>query len=68
MKFIFEDLNMDFCPLHSTNAYTCRVTIVLMWRLVQDNVLGFSGMFKDFHVWLQIALRNQMLEKSGFNF
>ena len=32
-----------------------------MWRLVQGNVLGFLGMFKDSHVWLQITLENQML-------
>ena len=33
-----------------------------MWCLVWDNILGFSGMFKDSHVWLQITLENQMLE------
>ena len=27
---------------------------------VQDNVLGFLGMFKDSHVWLQIMQENQM--------
>ena len=32
-----------------------------MWRLVRDNVLGFLGMFKDSHVWLQIMPGNQML-------
>ena len=24
-----------------------------MWHLVSGNVLGFLGMFKDSHVWLQ---------------
>ena len=37
-----------------------------MWRLVQGNILGFLGIFKDSHVWLQITLRNQMPEVSGF--
>ena len=37
-----------------------------MWRLVRDNVLGFLGMFKDSHVWLQITLGNQILGESGF--
>ena len=32
-----------------------------MWRLVWDNILGFLGMFKDSHVWLQITLENQVL-------
>ena len=38
----------------------------LMWRLVRGNVLGFSRMFKDSHVWLQITLGNQMPGKSRF--
>ena len=29
-----------------------------MWHLVWDNVLGFSGMFKDSHIWLQIMPGN----------
>ena len=37
-----------------------------MWRLVRDNVLGFTGMFKDSHIWLQIMQRNQMSEESRF--
>ena len=37
-----------------------------MWHLVQGNVLGFSGMFKDSHVWLQITLGNQMSVEFGF--
>ena len=37
-----------------------------MRRLVQGNILGFLGIFKDSHVWLQITLRNQMPEVSGF--
>ena len=37
-----------------------------MWHLVQGNILGFLGMFKDSHVWLQITLRNQISEESGF--
>ena len=37
-----------------------------MWRLTRGNVLGFSGMFKDSNVWLQIMLGNQMLRESGF--
>ena len=28
----------------------------IMWRLVWGNILGFLGMFKDSHVWLQIIL------------
>ena len=39
---------------------------ILMWRLVRGNILGFSGMFKDSHVWLQITLGNQMLREFGF--
>ena len=35
-------------------------------RLVRGNVLGFSKMFKDSHVLLQIMLGNQMPGKSGF--
>ena len=37
-----------------------RNSFVLIWRLVQGNVLGFPGMFKDSHVWLQITQGNQM--------
>ena len=39
-----------------------------MWRLVRDNVLGFTGMFKDSHIWLQIMQRNQMSGESRFPF
>ena len=39
---------------------------ILMWHLVQSNVLEFSGIFKDSYIWLQIILRNQMLGESGF--
>ena len=38
----------------------------VMRRLVRGNVLGFLGMFKDSHVWLQITLGNQIPEESGF--
>ena len=31
-----------------------------MWCLVWGNVLRFPKMFKNSHVWLQIALGNQM--------
>ena len=37
-----------------------------MWRLVRGNVLGFLGMFKDSHVWLQIMPGNQMPGEFGF--
>ena len=37
-----------------------------MWRLVRDNILGFLGMFKDSHVWLQITSENLMPGESGF--
>ena len=37
-----------------------------MWRLVWGNVLGFLGIFKDSHVWLQITPVNQMRGESGF--
>ena len=33
----------------------------LMWYLVQGNILGFSGIFKNSHIWLHITLRNLML-------
>ena len=39
----------------------------LMWRLVRGNILGFLGMFKDSHVWLQITPENQMPRESGFS-
>ena len=37
-------------------------------RLVRGTVLGFLGMLKDSHVWLQITLKNQMSGVSGFPF
>ena len=30
----------------------------IMWRLIRGNVLGFLGIFKDSHVWLQITTEN----------
>ena len=38
----------------------------VMRCLVRGNILGFLGMFKDSHVWLQIMPGNQMLEEFGF--
>ena len=37
-------------------------------RLVRGIVLGFLGMLKDSHVWLQITSKNQMSRVSGFPF
>ena len=41
--------------------------ITVMWCLVWGNVLGFSRMFTDSHVWLQITLGNQMPGESEFS-
>lgn len=38
----------------------------LMRHLVRGNILRFWGMFKNFHVGLQIILRNQLPGESGF--
>ena len=35
-----------------------KVSDTLTWRLVRGNVLGFLGMFKDSHIWLQITPGN----------
>ena len=37
-----------------------------MWRLVWSNILGFLVIFKNFHIWLQITLGNQMPGKTKF--
>ena len=39
---------------------------ILMWRLIQGNVLGFLGMFKVSHIWLQITLGDQMPGEFGY--
>ena len=39
---------------------------IIMWHLVQVNILEFSRMFKDSHIWLQTTLGNQMLGESRF--
>ena len=38
-----------------------------MWHLVWGNILGFSRMFKDSHIWLQIMPENQMPRESEFS-
>ena len=37
-----------------------------MWHLVWSNILGFSRIFKDSHIWLQISPENQMPRVSEF--
>ena len=37
-------------------------------RLVRGTVLGFLGMLKDSHVWLQITSKNQISWVFGFPF
>ena len=49
----------------NSDSNACFIKI-LMWHLVQGNVLEFSGMFKDFYFWLQITLGNQMVGESRF--
>ncbi|KAL4612400.1 hypothetical protein ACB092_08G195700 [Castanea dentata] len=39
-----------------------------MWCLVRGNILEFSRMFKNSHVWLQIMLENKMSREFGFPF
>ena len=73
-KGIKSDLSFDFISFFSCFRFVfhflCQIneTVekILMWRLVRGNVLGFSVMFKDTHIWLQITLGNQMLGESGF--
>ena len=39
---------------------------IIISHLVHGNILEFSKMFKDSHIWLQITLGNQILGKSRF--
>ena len=66
VKFPLGDLDPNPCRPHPLSTYTCKVTIALMWCFIRGNILGFLGMFKDSHVWLQITPGNQMLGESGF--
>ena len=47
---------------------TYSKAIATFRRLVRGTVLGFLGMLKDSHVWLQITSKNQMPWVSGFPF
>ena len=44
VKFSLEDLNLDPCPPHSTNTYTCKVTIMPKVRGV---IVVCEGPFLD---------------------